>query len=87
MSAAASFSTRTASGAARERLDPGRAAAGEEVEEPGTRQVRAQDPEDRLLHAVVERPRPGAGHEAAARGRPATTRPASAIGCSIRRRA
>ena len=44
-------------GPARERLDAGRAAAREQVEDPGARQVGLEDGEQRLLDAVAERPR------------------------------
>ena len=42
--------------AARQRLDPGRAAAGEQVEDARAAQVRLEDREQGLLDAVAERP-------------------------------
>ena len=44
--------------AARERLDPGRAAAGEEIQDARADEVRLEDREERLLHPVGQRPRP-----------------------------
>ena len=66
--------------ATRQRLDPGRAATREEVEERGAAEVRLEDREQRLLDPVAQRPRPVAGRvEAGSRARvPAMTRPASA---------
>jgi hypothetical protein len=57
--------------AARERLDARRPAAGEQVEHPGAGQVRFEDREQRLLHAIGERSRSGTGRfEADAARRP-----------------
>ena len=45
-------------GAPRERLDAGRAAPREQVQEPWPRQVRLEDREQGLLDPVAERPGP-----------------------------
>jgi hypothetical protein len=62
--AAAAASTNVASaarGSARERLDPQRARAGEQVEHACVRDPRGEDGEQRLAHAVRGRPRVAAG--------------------------
>ena len=76
-----------ARGAARERLDPGRPGAREQVQEPGIAQVRLEDGEERLLDPVGDAdasPRPGASSRIP-RAVPAMTRPASAAGAVTRR--